>query len=212
MLRILLAALLPFLAGGCADEPAYDYGDFLVEFVTYEGSDDGAARFSFQSRDDLPLQTLRADIPVSDDYEVGQRCLLRYTLLSVMPDATKHIRIDLLQPIVDDVVRQAPHDDMDKFPDTGISVTSLWRSGCYINLNGWLPYTGKNFQLLLVADESTLDDDIVVARLVYNMMGETPTFDRRVYASFDVRNIWLRPSCTTLRILVGDTAYDFKKQ
>ena len=56
----ILLALLPF-AYGC-DEPAgYDYGDYLVEFVTFEGERDGMPCFTFQSRDDSPEQTLLSE-------------------------------------------------------------------------------------------------------------------------------------------------------
>lgn len=51
-----------------------DYGDFLTDIVTYEGSsDDGTAMFSFQSRDDLPLQRLASSIKLPSDIVAGQR-------------------------------------------------------------------------------------------------------------------------------------------
>ena len=72
----ILLALLPF-ACGC-DEPAgYDYGDYLVEFVTFEGERDGMPCFTFQSRDDSPEQTLLSESGLDKDIMEGQRCLLQ---------------------------------------------------------------------------------------------------------------------------------------
>lgn len=206
----ILLALLPF-ACGC-DEPAgYDYGDYLVEFVTFEGERDGMPCFTFQSRDDSPEQTLLSESGLDKDIMEGQRCLLQYTVLSDLPDRAKLIRVDYVSPIISDVARQASPSAIETLSDTPIDVVSLWRSGNFINLSGWVPYTGSRFGLLFVVDESTLDANTVVARIVYDVMGATPTFERRVYASFDIRNVWSRQSCHTLRVVVGNDTYEFSK-
>lgn len=206
----ILLALLPF-AWGC-DEPAgYDYGDYLVEFVTFEGVRDGSPCFTFQSRDDSPEQTLLSESGLDKYIMEGQRCLLQYTVLSDLPDRTKLIRVDYVSPIISDVARQASSSAIETLPDTPIDVVSLWRSGNFINLSGWVPYTGSRFGLFFVVDESTLDANTVVARIVYDVMGATPMFERRVYASFDIRNVWSRQSCHTLRVVVGNDTYEFSK-
>lgn len=195
---------------GCDDnEP--DYGDYRLAFVTYNGADSGEAQYILQGRDDQPAQTLLSASAAPDGIEEGDRCVLLYTELADLGGGVKKIRTDYVSPIICDVARSAPHDDMGLLPDTPISVTSIWRSATLINLNGWLPYTGKTFQLLFVADDSTLDSPVVEARIVYNVMGEQTAFDRRVYASFDVSNIWNRPTLRTLRVAVGDRTFDFTK-
>ena len=196
-IAFILAIFLPLICA-CGDEPR-DYGDFLTDIVTYEGSsDDGTAKFSFQSRDDLPLQRLAASIKLPSDIVAGQRCLLRYTVVGNLADGTRQ-------------ARKAPHSDMSTFPETEISVTSLWRSGTFINLNGWLPYSGKNYQLMLVADEQTLGSPTIEARIVYNTMGAQTLFDRRVYASFDVSALWSRATCRRLSIGIADRTFVFEK-
>ena len=100
---------------------------------------------------------------------------------------------------------------MSTFPETEISVTSLWRCGTFINLNGWLPYSGKNYQLMLVADEQTLGSPTIEARIVYNTMGAQTLFDRRVYAAFDVSALWSRATCRRLSIGIADRTFVFEK-
>lgn len=209
-IALILAIFLPLICA-CGDEPR-DYGDFLTDIVTYEGSsDDGTAMFSFQSRDDLPLQRLASSIKLPSDIVAGQRCLLRYTVVGNLADGTRQVRADGFAIIPTDGARKAPHSDMSTFPETEISVTSLWRSGTFINLNGWLPYSGKNYQLMLVADEQTLGSPTIEARIVYNTMGAQTLFDRRVYASFDVSALWSRATCRRLSIGIANRTFVFEK-
>ena len=96
-IAFILAIFLPLICA-CGDEPR-DYGDFLTDIVTYEGSsDDGTAMFSFQSRDDLPLQRLAASIKLPSDIVAGQRCLLRYTVVGNLADGTRQVRADVVRP------------------------------------------------------------------------------------------------------------------
>ncbi len=211
MRRIIIALLLSVVLVAC-DEDENKLGDFAMNIVTYESTDtDGMARFSFQTRDDLPVQKIAAYGVSLDDAEAGQRCLMRYTAKYTLLDGTVVVRPDNFSLIPTDKARTAPHSDMDNFPETEISVTSLWRSGEYINLNGWVPYSGKRYQLMLVADESTVDDATVVARIVYNTMGETTMFDRRVYASFNVSSLWEKSTLKRLQIGIGERTFTFEK-
>lgn len=211
MRRIIIALLLSVVLVAC-DEDENKLGDFAMNIVTYESTDaDGMARFSFQTRDDLPVQKIAAYGVSLDKAEAGQRCLMRYTSEYTLLDGTRVVRADNFSLIPTDKARTAPHSDMDNFPETEISVTSLWRSGEYINLNGWVPYSGKNYQLMLVADESTVDDATVVARIVYNTMGETTMFDRRVYASFNVSSLWKKSTLKRLQVGIGERTFTFEK-
>lgn len=211
MRRLMLALLLLPLLAACGDETR-DYGDFLTNIVTYEGEADGMEKFTFQTRDDLPEQCLYSRVNLPEGIDQGQRCLLRYTVVSRRADGSSEVRADAFSTIPTDAARVAPHTDMASLPETDISVTSLWRSGGYINLNGWVPYTGKKYQLMLVADRQTLDSPTIEARIVYNTMGEQTTFDRRVYASFDVSSLWNRATCRRLTVGIANRTFTFEKK
>lgn len=212
MRRIIVGLLLSVVLMACSEEEETNLGDFAMNIVTYESADaDGLVRFSFQTRDDLPVQKIAAYGVSLDNAEAGQRCLMRYTVKNTLDDGTVVVNPDSFAQIPTSDARTAQHSDMDNFPETEISVTSLWRSGKYINLNGWVPYSGKRYQLMLVADESTLDDATVVARIVYNTMGETTMFDRRVYASFNVEALWGKTTLKRLQIGIGERTFTFEK-
>lgn len=200
----------------CDDEPAKGYGDFLETFATYEGElDDGTAWLTFQVRDDLPVQTLSTTGKWSLETEKGERVFIRYTITEQLGEHEFRARIDNAINVISDVVRSAPLEKIGAFSSTPVNVTSLWRSGDYLNLNSWVPYTGERFRLLLVADESTLDNEETDVWLIYDRMGKEATFERKAYASFNIRNLWLRATCRVLRVHVDDptgaSVYEFRK-
>lgn len=213
MMNRLLLLLIPFfLLSSCKDDEPIDYGDYLIAIVTYDGkTDNNIARFIYDQRDDIPPLKLFAQTSIPEKINIGQRCLLKYSIIDHNADGTINVNAEYFSPIIDDVVRQAPHKSMSEFPETDINVVSIWRSGMWINIYGWIPYTGKTFQLLLVADEDTIDDETVEMKLVYNTMNERTTFDRHLYASFDIKAAWLRFTCKEVNIKIGDKTYCFKK-
>lgn len=215
ILGIIFVALL-WVTTGCSDEPELDYGDFCEVFVTYEGAEQGYATFSYCRHNDSPLLTLTAENVASLDVDKGERLFIRYTDLgSDGGEYRRKIRLDGYTEIISDVVRSATADQIQGYTSTEIDVTSLWRSGTYLNLNSWVPFTGKRFLMMLVVDKATLDSDTVEAEIIYDVLGETPTFERKAYASFDIANVW---NCETFRVLrvkvndpTGDTYYEFTK-
>ena len=48
--RLLAVILLLPMLWACGKDEEFDYGDFLTEFVTYEGQEEGYACFTFRSR------------------------------------------------------------------------------------------------------------------------------------------------------------------
>ena len=215
ILGIIFVALL-WVTTGCSDEPELDYGDFCEVFATYEGAEQGNATFSYCRYNDSPLLTLTAENVASLDVDKGERLFIRYTDLgSNGGENQRKIRLDGYTEIISDVVRSATADQIQGYTSTEIDVTSLWRSGTYLNLNSWVPFTGKRFLMMLVVDKSTLDSDTVDAEIIYDVQGETQTFERKEYASFDIANLWNRETFRQLRVKVndptGDTYYEFIK-
>lgn len=197
------------MLASCSDE-AVDYGDYLMAIVTYEGSSDNTSRFSYVSRDDLPEQTLVAAVDLSQSVKSGQRCLLRYTMLDDS-SAPKSIRVDYVTAIPTGEISTDTAEQIAAQPATDMTVTSLWRSGKYLNINGWVPYTGKQCRLLLVADKADLGQADVNAWLIYDTLEEMLLFDRRVYASYDISSIWDSESLQTLSVHVGDRIFTLTK-
>ena len=98
-----------------------------------------------------------------------------------------------------------------------MKLRSLWRTGEFINLHCQVEYTSKARTFMLVADESTLANDTVDCYLVHDLRGETGTFWRDCYASFNVGALWKKDYFKCLRVYINDVTYpgigyyDFKK-
>ncbi len=212
---ILFVGLMSMLLS-CSDEPDYDYGDFLEVVAVYQGSTAEGCMFAYQARDDSPVVTLRVSGSELKDVDAGERIMLRYTVLDDLSATEKLIRIDAASKIVNDVLRQADEETLGKISSEPVDMTSVWRSGRYVNVFCWVPYVGSHFQMLLVAEESALDDEVPELRLLYDMMGGIPAFERRCYASFDIGNLWERETCRGVRIRVddvdGEKIYEFNKK
>lgn len=214
---MLFAVLLMSCTASCDDSPAYDYGDFREAIVTYEGTDGAGSEFTYNVRDDSPLVRLSAEGFGVTGIEEGSRVLIRYTEVERVSPTVAVIRLDGVSQIISDVIRAASAAEIDGYTPARVDVTSLWRSGMYINLDSWVPYSGQRFTMALVADETTLNQPVVEAVLVYDLLGNRPTFERKAYASFDITNVWMRESCRALRVTVTDTTsrqtvYEFRKQ
>lgn len=208
---IFVSLLLPLMS---CDEPHYDYGDFLEVIAVYGGTGGEGSVFTYQARGDSPEVTLRSSARCDGVFE-GERIMLRYTVLEEVSDVEKVIRIDGFSKIVCDVLRQVDSSVFGNMASTPVDMTSAWRSGNYLNVYCWVPYAGPKFQMLLVADSSTLDDEIPVLRLVYSILEGEPSFERQCYASFDIGNLWQRESCRGIKIYAddegGEKTYEFYK-
>lgn len=214
MLKRIFGILFVILSLAGCDEPEYDYGDFLEVIAVYGGDDDEGSVFTYQARGDSPLVTLRSSAAISGALQ-GERVLLRYTVIDDVSDTEKEIRVDAVSKIVCDVLRQVDGSVWDVLDSTPVDMTSVWRSGNYVNVYCWVPYAGPKFQMLLVADQSTLDSEMPTLRLVYSILEGEPAFDRKCYASFDITNLWQRATCRGIRICADDTdgerIYEFNK-
>lgn len=206
-IAVLILSLLMLVS--CSDEPG-DYGDWLMNIVTYEGTIGSSSQFSFQTRDDQPLQRLSATADYSQSLTAGQRCLVRYTILD-KTIAPASVRVDYITAIPTGEITAASMEHIASQKATDMTVTSLWRSGKYLNVNGWVPYTGKPCKLLLFADSATVGTAQVEAWLVYDTMEETLYFDRRVYASYDISSVWGNADVRSMLIHVGDRTFTISK-
>lgn len=212
--RWLVGFMLLFAVVACGSEPEYDYGDFRETFATFAGRDaEGRAVLTVRLHDDSPELRMTAVNADTVPAAVGERAFVRYTVVDRLSDTESRIRIDRQMKIINGRLQNA---DPKKYNSTRLSVTSLWRSGESINLNAWIPYTGKPFVLALLGDGKVSADGMAEAFLVYDMRGAEPSFERKAYASFDVSSLWGQAGLKRLRVYVdnntGDAYYDFLKQ
>lgn len=198
--KILTIIAITLLTIGCNDDVEYDYGDFREIYATYEGNN----ILTYNAQDDSPTVTLHADVWNEKTVAAGERAFVRYTVINQIGDREYNVHIDGYSKLFCDAVRKGSTDDIAGYSSTPIDMTSIWRSGRYININAWVPHVESGAKIMLIVDEATIDEPIPEVYLVYSVGAKPATFERKCYASFDIYNLWMRETCTAIRIHVDD--------
>ena len=216
-LPILLIAVLAALIS-CDKQEDIDraYTDYRYDIVTYLGQNGTGAVFEYLGHGDSASIMLQSRVDISEDTKTNERVLLRYDYADTRGGANRDIDVYGCSNIFNDSLRQttSPRDSM---PRHEVKLRSLWRTGEFINLHCQVEYTGKAQALMLVADQATLQQDTVDCYLVHSLRGESGTFWRDCYASFNVGALWKRSSFKCLRVFINDVTfpdteyYDFNK-
>ena len=216
MTLLLLAVLLALASCDKQEDIDRAYTDYRYDIVTYLGQNGTGAIFEYLGHGDSAAITLQSRVKVSD-VETHQRVLLRYDFAdNATTAATRNIDVFGCSGIVSDSLRMFM-ESPDSLPRHRVKLRSLWRTGEFINLHCQLEFTGKKRTFMLVADGNTLTNDTVHCYLTHGLQGETGTFWRDCYASFNVGALWRKDTFHCLRIHLNDVTfpdieyYDFNK-
>ena len=214
---ILLITVLLALAS-CDKQEDIDraYTDYRYDIVTYLGQNAIGAVFEYLGHGDSAAVRLQSGVDISKDVKTHERVLLRYDFADQAAGDRRNINVYSCNTIFSDSLRMTM-DGPDSLPLHEVKLRSLWRTGEFINLHCQVEYTGKARTFMLVADGNTLNNDTVHCYLAHGLRGESGTFWRDCYASFNVGALWKRPSFHCLRVHINDLTfphteyYDFTK-
>ncbi len=205
---ILLAAVLIALTS-CNKQEDIDraYTDYRYDIVTYLGQNERGAMFEYLGHGDSASVMLQSSVAVDKEIKTHQRVLLRYDFADKNTgNANRNIDVFGCNAIFSDSLRMTTASP-DSLPRHEIKLRSLWRTGEFINLHCQVEYTDKARTMMLVADGATLANDTVDCYLVHDLRGETGTFWRDCYASFNVGALWKRDTFKCLRVFLNDKTY-----
>ena len=212
---LLLAAILGLASCDKQEDIDRAYTDYRYDIVTYLGQNDTGALFEYLGRGDSAAVKLQSRVSVKD-VKTNQRVMLRYDFADTRVGDSRDINVYGCSGIISDSLRQTQASP-DSLPQHEVKLRSLWRTGEFINLHCQVEYTGKARTFMLVADGKTLASDTVDCYLVHDLRGESATFWRDCYASFNVGALWRKPTFKCLRIYLNDVTfpdteyYDFNK-
>lgn len=210
-----LLSIMTVAICSCSDD---DYNDraLLSEIVTATRNTPDGIEFQYRRYGDSPLITLTADgFSVKDEF-IGKRMLLRYYNKSEIETSPRKIEIAALSAINNDTARIADIDTI-AWNATPIYLNSIWRSGQYINVHLKVMYSATARLFNLTADSATIDSDIPQLYMCHNTFSAPDNYMFETYSSYDISNIWNRPTCKGIDIHVNDSnlktdTYSFKKQ
>lgn len=202
----ILAVMIAAMAWGCtSDQPSESVT--LYDIVTFDGDSDQGACFSFRKNGDSPLVELVAAGQAlgRESVAAGDRVLIAYIPASGEAYRSGEIELKGISLINSGSVRRG---DIDGWNATPVYVHSLWRSGTYVNLECKLDYAGESRRFYLALDEATADDPVPALYIVHDMGSLPPNFGRRIYASWDISELWDLPGCRGVTVYVNDSNRD----
>ena len=202
---LLLAAIMALASCEKQEDLSLAYTDYRYDIVTYLGQNDRGAVFEYLGHGDSASIKLQSTVGVKD-VKTHHRVLLRYDFANNRAGAERDITVYGCSAIFSDSLRRTPASP-DSLPQHPIKLRSLWRTGEFINLHCQVEYTDKARTMMLVADGATLANDTVDCYLVHDLRGETGTFWRDCYASFNVGALWKRDTFKCLRVFLNDKTY-----
>ena len=86
-----------------------------------------------------------------------------------------------------------------------VELWSIWRGGPRIFMRLSLPYSTEPRKFSLVLDPATEHEAVPTLLLWHERATDTPTFDRRYYAAFDIAPLWEDAAVKGVRVRVANS-------
>lgn len=190
----------------CGDNGPYNDQATLYDIVTFDGNSPAGAKFSFCQYDDSPqINLLAPGISIeANDIIPGKRLLIGYCPTSGVPYQSGDITLEAYSPINQDTVKIVPHNKVNGWDTHAIYLNSVWRAGQYLNLHLLLDHADEPRRFEMIADQSTINDEMPHLYLAHDMHNCPENYTRRTYASFDLRPIWQLGTCRGIIVHIND--------
>lgn len=186
------------------DEEEYRYGDFFYNMVTYMGNEEGGAVFTYQSYNDSPLITLKANNYTSDAIKVGQRMLLNYEVAEDLGNNHQVVTVKGLSKVHTDTIRvEAQMPTMELKMDT-MRVESIWRTGNYLNVRCKVLYSESGRIMYLYTDGTIDANGCLNCYQIQNLMGAKTYYWTETYMSYYIEPALTLNGVKTLIYNVND--------
>ncbi len=208
LLPVLSAMTIGMLAASCRDEPDNPEAGVAVyqNIVTYVGDNGTHSVLQYRQVNDSPVVTLTLQGLIdSRKAPAGTRLLVTYQLPSGSPYGTDaDINATSLQMIYNATVQTDASSLPDMEQTQGIYVTTLYRSGRYLNLMAQMPATDGHRKFRLIADPATLQSPVPELYLTTEADSQGG-YNRKAIASLDMAPVWNLPGCQGVKIHVRNT-------
>lgn len=215
----LLTALL--VLASCSDSSKdMPTVNIYQDIVTFTSSEANRVSFEFQVVDDSPAVMLYA--PGSIDTKTtppGTRLMLTYSPADGQDyGESGAVNVRALSKIYNVELNLLDPGTLDGWDNEPIAITTLWRSGCYINMFAQVANsTTRTFYL--IPDMSTIGSSCPDLYLsTQSTTGDAPAYMTRTAASFDISELWDREDLQGVKIHVANATnpynnvFTFNKQ
>lgn len=209
-LRLLWLPLLVILMTACSNDnkpsgPTIP-SNAVWDFVTVDQITSSTTSFTTRKDGDSPLVTLVARYVFDDKQGVkpGDRIMIMYTPDGHPAYTTGAITLygyRLLEQTQPSAL-EGTASEYESWQSDPLQMISLWRTGEYINIHAsaFCTTQSRPKRFILVADESTLDQETVQLHVIYIQANAGGENRQDVYASFDIKAVWNLPSCKSVEV------------
>lgn len=172
-----------------------------VDIVTCTDTQSGM-KFELQRAQESEIIPLITSQSINTSIPPGRRVIIEYEAAAT-DTALRPIPVKLLQIglIPFDTIRSESLNKILSLPAPQMQIISIWRTGCYINMQTDMEFDGNTRSYSITADRQTIGTDIVECYL-YNTGEEVSPnhISRRSYASFFIGEIWQNPDLKQIRL------------
>lgn len=203
-----LAAVLAFASTSCNSDD--DNGGLppgtLYDIVTLVSNTDQGSVFEFRRDGDSPLITLTSSRRVSTDFKDGDRLLIAYMPLSGVSYVSGSIDLYGTGNVINGDIQTGTAQEWNSFRTADQNVAFINRSGEYLNVRTEIYVRSQPKTYALVVDESTLDEEIPTAYIIFEPDTQGDTSLHTGYASWNLSKVWNLESVKGLKIVWSDGA------
>lgn len=193
----------------------------VYDFVTLATLDASGSTFTLRKSGDSELITYESSYTFPNDtlLEVGDRLIIKYLRADGQPYTSGQITLQgyrYLDNYPQKILKDS-YKDLATTESEPIKVTSLTRTGVYLNLQAQLScqITSTPYLFCLITHEEDADAALPQVRIVYEASQPGENY-MTSYASWDISALWDRPTCQGLEVIYttseGRQSQTFMKQ
>lgn len=170
----------------------------VASIVTYEGSKDGIAEFTYVKADDQTIR-LYAAWSAPSDFNDGRRALIHYQAAEYGVDSEIILSAVIPIPMGEaEVAENIP---------AGVNLIEprAWRSGKWLNLGAKVTFSGDAQSLQLLVKKETLSQPVPEAAVVVIATDDGRAAERQLYATWRIDSILNLPGVEALKVKLNAT-------
>lgn len=215
---ILMMALLTMTFTSCKDEdePGTIPSDAMLDMATFVSQDGNGSTFTLQKDGDSPVVTLTARQRLDTDlFTIGNRLLIYYVPESGVAYQSGPAVLYAARQVINGKALTGNSKDYPGWSTEATNLQSIWRTGKYLNIHSLAYYKVNPKRFVLVADETTIDDEYPDLYLIFYSDDQVDGDLNTLYASFDISGVWDSDTCKGVRVHLanssGENHFTFNK-
>lgn len=183
-----LAILSSFTSCNSNNEPGGSV-IYYLDIVSCHLQPDSTLHFEQILRNDAGSRMLYPEKAIKADVQEGQRVLLQYNVNKMLPDSNYNITALQIAPVLHDTIISTHPDTIAAYPNEPLRITSIWRTGNYLNMDFQIEYYNRPHRMNLFYSPEQTSTDTINVILRHDRNQDAMGFWTSAYSSFYIPNL-----------------------